>query len=222
MISHAILYDCDGTLIDSETITGQVCAAALTAVGHPMTAAEFNARFTGVPAADTWTILRREITVPLPADFNAAIDREIHRRFDEELLAIEGAREAVIAIGGRRGVASSTRLDPLRKNLATTGLIDLFDPHVYSASQVARGKPAPDVFLFAASQLGADPGETFVIEDSVAGVTAARRAGMAVIGFTGAGHGAADLAGRLFAAGAAQVVPHMRDLPGVIEHMRRN
>lgn len=220
MSTDLIIYDCDGTLIDSEHIAGAVCAAALTRIGVPMTKEMFNARFTGIPAHETWAILSREIPTPLPDGFNATIDAEIHRRFEDELTAIDGVREAVIAIGGRRGVASSTRLEPLRKNLSATGLIDLFDPHVYSASQVARGKPAPDVFLFAASQIGADPEHVIVIEDSVAGVTAARRAGMAVIGFTGANNGVAGLDRRLADAGARLVVDHMRALPAAVAALR--
>ncbi|WP_150287181.1 HAD family hydrolase [Rhabdaerophilum calidifontis] len=220
-MEHALIYDCDGTLVDSEHIAGSVCAEALTAIGHPISLEVFNARFTGVPAARTWEILAGEIGRPLPDGFNAAIDAEIHRRFDAELQAIPGAAEAVRAIGGPRAVASSTRLERLRVNLARTGLADLFDPHIYSASQVARGKPAPDVFLYAASQIGVDPGRAIVVEDSANGVVAARRAGMAVIGFTGASNGIRDLGERLTAAGAEMVIDRMADLPAAVERLRR-
>lgn len=220
-MKHAILYDCDGTLIDSEHIAGSVCAEALTSIGIPMTMAAFNARFTGVPAAKTWEILRAEIGRPLPDGFNDAINVEIHRRFETELLPIAGVVEAVEAIGGLRAVASSTRLPQLRKNLERTGLARLFDPHIYSASEVARGKPAPDVFLYAASQIGVDPGHAIVIEDSVAGVTAGLRAGMRVIGFTGASNGIGDLAVRLRTAGAVEVVHAMVDLPRAVEALMR-
>src|SRR6185295_6155870 len=104
---------------------------------------------------------------------------------------IAGAAESlrgVPALGHDVCVASSTRLEGLRRNLGTAGLLSLVDPHVFSASQVKRGKPAPDVFLFAASQMGVDPADCLVIEDSVAGVTAARRAGMEVLGFNGGSH----------------------------------
>jgi beta-phosphoglucomutase-like phosphatase (HAD superfamily) len=117
-------------------------------------------------------------------------------------------------------VASSTGLARLKKNLEFTGLAPLFGDHIYSASQVARGKPAPDVFLFAASQLGVDPAHALVIEDSVAGVTAGLRAGMRVIGFAGANHGADDLAGRLAKAGALTVIDRMAELPPIIADLR--
>jgi HAD superfamily hydrolase (TIGR01509 family) len=218
-MTHAILYDCDGTLIDSEHIAGSVCAEALTAIGIPMTMERFNARFTGIPAATTWEILRAEIPFALPEGFNEAIDAEIHRRFETELQPIPGVAEAVAVIGGNRAVASSTRLPHLIKNLEKTGLAPLFGPHIYSASQVARGKPAPDVFLFAASQIGVDPAHAIVIEDSVAGVTAGRRAGMRVIGFHGASNGVADLDAKLVAAGASFVIAHMRELPDAVERL---
>lgn len=220
-MNHAIIYDCDGTLIDSEHIAGSVCAAALTSIGIPTTMEAFNSRFTGVPAAKTWEILRAEIPFALPEGFNDAINAEIHRRFDEELLPIPGVAEAVEAIGGLRAVASSTNLPRLRINMEKTGLARLFDPHIYSATQVARGKPSPDVFLFAASQIGVDPARAIVIEDSVAGVTAGLRAGMRVIGFHGASNGIADLDARLRAAGAAIVVDSMAQLPEAVEALRR-
>lgn len=220
-MKHAMIYDCDGTLIDSEHIAGSVCAAALTSIGVPMTMEAFNSRFNGVPAATTWDILRAEIGRPLPEGFNDAINAEIHRRYETELHPIPGALEAVKAIGGLRAVASSTRLPQLKKNLERTGLAHLFDPHVYSTSEVARGKPAPDVFLYAASQIGVDPARAIVIEDSVAGVTAGLRAGMRVIGFTGASNGIDDLAARLAAAGAIRVVQHMRELPDAVTALAR-
>ena len=215
----AIIYDCDGTLIDSEHIAGSVCADALTRVGWPITMREFNTRFNGVPVAETWAIIRSELPFSLPEGFNDAINAEIKRRAETEVTAVPGVAEAILAIEGLRAVASSTSLEPLNRNLKKTGLAPLFGPHIYSASQVARGKPAPDVFLFAASQIGADPAQAIVIEDSVAGVIAARRAGMRVIGFTGACHGADDIGDRLAAAGALSVIATMAELPGLIRDL---
>jgi HAD superfamily hydrolase (TIGR01509 family) len=218
-MEHAILYDCDGTLIDSEHIAGSVCAEALTAIGIPMTMERFNTRFNGIPAARTWDILRAEIPFALPEGFNEAINAEIYRRFETELHPIDGAAEAIATIGGNRAVASSTRLPQLKANLERTGLASLFGPHIYSATQVARGKPSPDVFLFAASQIGVDPAHAIVIEDSVAGVTAGRRAGMRVIGFHGASNGIEGLDTKLVEAGAAFVISHMRELPDAVERL---
>lgn len=216
-----IIYDCDGTLIESEHIAGSVCAEALTRIGVPMTMQTFNTRFNGVPAAKTWEILRAEIGFDLPPGFNEAIDAEIHRRFDSELQPIPGAREAILAIEGARAVASSTGLERLRINLVHTGLAPLFDRHIYSVTQVARGKPSPDVFLLAASQIGVDPENAIVVEDSVAGVTAGLRAGMRVIGFAGAAHRVHGLAPRLEAAGASLIIEDMQDLPNAVAELSR-
>ncbi len=214
-----IIYDCDGTLIDSETIAGQEVHRAISAFGLPYSLNGYNAKFTGVPAARTWDMLEIEYGQPFPPGTRDRVDGEIHRRFAEELTVVEGVREAITALAFPHCVASSTDLHHLRKNLAHVGLIELFDPHIFSASQVKRGKPAPDVFLYAASQMGFDPADCIVIEDSVNGVTAARRAGMKVLGFTGAGHTFDGLADRLMAAGALQVVPHMDDLPSTIHQL---
>lgn len=219
-MEFGIIYDCDGTLIDSEHIAGSVCAEALTAMGWPITMREFNARFNGVPVKETWAILRTELPFELPEGFNERLNAEIYRRSETEISVVPGVVEAIHAIDGPRAVASSTGLVRLKKNLDSTGLSSLFGAHIYSASQVARGKPAPDVFLFAASQIGLDPAHAVVIEDSVAGVVAALRAGMRVIGFTGACHGADDIGERLAAAGALSVIAEMRDLPRVVAELR--
>ena len=221
-MEHALIYDCDGTLIDSEHIAGSVCAEALTSIGVPTTMEAFNARFNGVPAVKVWEVLRAEIPFPLPEGFNDAINAEIYRRYDDELHPIPGVTEAVETIGGNRAVASSTNLKRLKLNLEKTGLAPLFDPHIYSATQVKRGKPSPDVFLYAASQIGVDPAHAIVIEDSVAGVMAGLRAGMRVIGFHGASNGIPDLDARLAAAGAIEVIDRMADLPAAVERTLRN
>lgn len=215
-----VIFDCDGTLIDSEVIASSIDAAFLTRLGKPTTPAEFVYRFTGVPHHVIWRQLEEELGRPLPDGFWDELKAVSLRRFAAELAVIDGVHEAVAAVdrlGPRRCIASSTGLDSLRRNLQTVDLLAMFDPHVFSASQCARGKPAPDVFLFAASQMGADPQECLVIEDSVAGVTAARRAGMPVIGFVGGGHCDDGLAGRLAAAGAQAVVSAMTGLPAAVQ-----
>jgi HAD superfamily hydrolase (TIGR01509 family) len=133
-----------------------------------------------------------------------------------ELKAIAGAA-AAIAMFQARGVgvcvASSTPLRGLRTNLQHVGLFDLLDPAIFSASQVKRSKPAPDVFLHAAAQMGFDPAQCVVVEDSVAGVTAARRAHMRVVGFTGAGHAYPEMGKKLLEAGASSVFSSMTEIP---------
>ena len=132
--------------------------------------------------------------------------------FEEELSPMVGVEDLLAALPVARCVASNGRLDRVRQRLAVTRLLPFFDPHVFSASQVAFGKPAPDLFLFAAQRLGARPGECTVVEDSIPGVEAAITARMPVVGFCGGGHCPQDHADRLIAAGCSRVFAKMPDL----------
>jgi len=214
--SRLIIFDCDGVLIDSEIVVARLEAEAITSLGLPMTAETICARFAGTTTREVWQTLERELGRPLPPGFVEAHLAHVRDVFARDLTAIPGAVDAVAGLDVPFCVASSTRMPALIDNLATCGLSRLFDGRVFSASQVKRAKPAPDVFLYAASQMGADPADCLVIEDSVAGVTAACRAGMGVVGFTGGGHVTAGLAERLRAAGAATIFSRMEDLPAVL------
>jgi HAD superfamily hydrolase (TIGR01509 family) len=215
-----VIYDCDGTLIDTETLYGEISLAICREIGlSHWTLDHYVEQLVGIPWADGMKIIEAALGRPLPADFETRIEDAVALRLESELRALPGVREALSAMAGRRCVASSTVLEPLRRNLALAGLIDLFDPHVFSASQVARGKPAPDVFLFAAAQMGAEAGRCLVLEDSVPGVLAARAAGMQVAGFTGASHDKRRMRERLQAAGAAAVVDDYRDWPAEVARL---
>lgn len=209
--SMLVIFDCDGVLIDSEIVAARLEAEAITALGLPMTAETICSRFAGTTTKEVWQTLERELGRPLPPGFFESHLAHVREVFSRELEAIPGARAALEALDRPYCVASSTRLPALVDNLATCGLVDLLDGRVFSASQVKRAKPAPDVFMFAASQMGADPADCLVIEDSVAGVTAARRAGMRVVGFTGGSHVTPGHAERLVAAGATAIFGHMRE-----------
>ncbi len=211
-----VIFDCDGVLIDSEIVAARLEAEAISELGLPMTAETICARFAGTTTKEVWQTLERELGRPLPDGFFEAHLAHVREVFSRELEAIPGARRAVERLALPCCVASSTRMPALIDNMATCGIADLFDGHVFSASQVKRAKPAPDVFLFAASQMGADPADCLVIEDSVAGVTAARRAGMAVVGFVGGSHITSGHADRLRAAGAAEIFAHMDGLEAIV------
>ncbi len=216
-----IIYDCDGTLIDSERIVAEVCLEAIHGLGlTDWTMDRYVEAFVGMPGhvgwSRVWTALGRE----MPREFNDRVDARIVARLRERLEALPGARDAITELDGPRCVASSTPLPGLRANIAQVGLHDLFGDNVFSVSQVKRAKPAPDVFLFAASQMGHDPAQCLVVEDSVPGVTGALRAGMQVIGFTGAAHDPAGMEARLRAAGVRLVASHMRELPDLVRSVR--
>jgi beta-phosphoglucomutase-like phosphatase (HAD superfamily) len=137
-----------------------------------------------------------------------------------DLRAIANVGAAIAAIELPKCVASSGTPEKIRHGLTCAGLYDSLSPHIFSASQVERGKPAPDLFLFAAEQMKAPPERCIVIEDSVPGVTGARAAGMIVLGFHGGSHCAPGHAEMLRAAGAAVTFDDMRQLPGLIKRIR--
>ena len=156
---------------------------------------------------------------PLPADFAATLRQRDVAAFRAELLPMQGVAETLEALE-RRGVlkcvASSGSPAKLKVTLGVSGLARYFEPHIFSAAMVERGKPAPDLFLLAATRMNVRPQNCVVIEDSVAGVRAARAAGMRAFGFIGGGHASPRLGAILREAGAAALFAEMTDLPGLL------
>ena len=209
---EAVIFDCDGVLVDSEVLSISGERRALEAFGLRYSPDEYVARFVGMHDRLFFEELRADHLArhgrAAPAGFEDAI-LEGRRRESHRLTAIAGADEALraarVAFRGL-AVASSSRAHFLKSKLERTGLFDLAAPHVYSADLVAHGKPAPDIFLFAAERLDARPAACLVLEDSVNGVRAARAAGMEVWGFIGGGHAGPAHGRRLADAGAARIV----------------
>lgn len=221
MPCELVIYDCDGTLIDTETLYGEVSIAACQALGlTKWTLDHYVDHLVGKPWSDGIKIIEAALGRSLPADFETRIEEAVALRLAAERRALPGVREALGAIACARCVASSTSLGPLRRNLELAGLLDLFGPHVFSASQVSRGKPWPDVFLFAARQMGVAPPRCLVVEDSVPGVAAALAAGMPVVGFVGAAHDPARLRTRLSEAGALAVIDDFADWPRLVAQLQ--
>jgi HAD superfamily hydrolase (TIGR01509 family) len=215
-----VVFDCDGVLIDSEPIAARVHAEALSRLGHPISPDEIIRRFIGVRDRDMYAIIERDLGRALPADYDAVAKAAIARAYAEELKVVSGVHETLAAIELPACVASSSVPEKLQAGLEAVGLHELFGPNVFSASQVRRGKPAPDLFLFAAERMGVAPERCLVVEDSEAGVEAAASAGMLVLGFTGGSHCGTGHADRLAAAGAERVFSDMRDLPAILAEYR--
>jgi HAD superfamily hydrolase (TIGR01509 family) len=217
-VAELTIYDCDGTLIDSERLVAKVCLKAIHDLGldHWSIDKYYNS-FVGMPGHVGWGKVQAELGRPLPAGLNDQVNADILHLMQTELVILPGVREAVERIAGARCVASSTPKDHLVANMRTAGLDDLFGDSIFSASQVERAKPAPDVFLFAAHQMGFQPKQCVVIEDSVPGVQAAKSAGMRVIGYTGAAHDPKQMHQRLLSFGAFAVISHMNELPDLVE-----
>ena len=208
-----IIFDCDGVLIDSELIACRADAECFAELGLPVTLDDIRERYVGISAKSMFADIEARYACRLPDDFADRIRARIEAAFEAELTAMPGIEEAIDALPGARCVASSSGPDRLRHALSLVGLRDRFEPHIFSATQVPNGKPAPDLFLFAARAMNVEPPASLVVEDSVAGVQAAVAAGMRVVGFTGGSHCGVEHAARLRAAGAADVFADMRQLP---------
>lgn len=211
-----VIFDCDGVLVDSEMLSARVLAREVSALGLPLSAEDCLDRFTGISMKAVLTAVAADLGKPLPPGFEDQVRAADERAFAADLKPIDGVRDAVEALPRRRCVASSGALAKMRFTLGLTGLLPLFDPHLFSASMVAHGKPAPDLFLYAAQQMAVPPGACLVVEDSRAGVTAAVAAGMPVLGFVGGSHCRADHAAQLLQTGAATVFARMAMLPALV------
>lgn len=213
---EAVIFDCDGVLVDSEALSLDLEVEFLNRHGLGYERLSFARRFIGTDihamdaavAADCLAMTGQPLGDTVMDEMRAARDA----LFAENLTAISGARDSLTAWSGAQAIASSTHHPELRRNLSKAGLDDVCYPHVYSAQDVARGKPAPDVFLHAAARIGVSPDKCLVIEDSINGVKAARSAGMTIWGFLGGGHVWPELADQLTEAGAHDLVDHHEDL----------
>jgi HAD superfamily hydrolase (TIGR01509 family) len=211
-----VIFDCDGVLVDSEVISSRAHAETLTRHGYPITPEQVLERFLGVSDREARQTIETEICRKLPDDFEAQMKQAALRRYADDLPTIPHVGAAIAAIGLPKCVASSGTPDKIRHGLTCAGLYDLLAPSIFSASQVERGKPAPDLFLFAAAQMRTAPARCIVIEDSIPGITGALAAGMTVLGFHGGSHCRPDYDETLRAAGAALTFDDMRQLPDLI------
>lgn len=209
---EAIIFDCDGVLVDSEIIHIATELELLADLGLVYERETYLTRFVGLSNADFHAELSTDYAKltggEFPSNFGSQLDQIAWPRIEAELEAIDGVADLVRAFGGKVAVGSSSSYQKLLKKLEITGLQSLFAPHIYSADHVNAGKPAPDLFLHSAAQLDVDPRRCLVIEDSVHGVLAAIAAGMTPIGFVGGGHCDVGLEQRLLANGAKRVVTH--------------
>lgn len=207
-----VIFDCDGVLIDSEIIFGRILGQCLIAAEFPITMDEAVALGFGKNRITLTAEVEARFGRTLPERFFEIFRARVDTAFERELTAIPGVEELLAALPVPRCVASNSHLDRVRHALSVTRLLRFFDPHIFSASQVAQGKPAPDLFLFAARQFDAPREHCVVVEDSTVGVEAAIAAGMPVVGFCGGRHCPADHADHLIAAGCSRVFAEMPDL----------
>jgi HAD superfamily hydrolase (TIGR01509 family) len=211
-----IIFDCDGVLVDSEIILCGVYADYFTSAGFPHTAAEVSEKYLGVSDETTVAMLAAE-GMMLPTTFSDDIQYRGKVALASDLEPISGIREALNRLNRPVCVASSGDHVSITRSLTTTGLLELFSPNLFSASQVENGKPAPDLFLFAAKCMGATPENALVIEDSPVGVQGGVAAGMTVVGFTGGSHIQPGHGDTLLNVGAHHILDDMAILPDLLE-----
>ena len=204
-----VIFDCDGVLVDSERLVVRTEAAILSGLGWELSEAEIIDRFVGRSArymhGEIERVLGREI------DWEAEFEVEYRRVLESDLVAVDGVADLLDQITVATCVASSGNHEKIRFSLGLTNLLDRFGDRIFSVEDVERGKPDPDVFLYAADQMGFAPYECAVIEDSVSGVTAGIAAGMRVFAFAGGVTSASKLS-----MDGASVFHHMSELHRLI------
>lgn len=179
-----VIFDCDGVLVDSERLAASVFVGALADFGLRLGVDEAIGIFAGLTAAEDVTIAEGMLGRKLPDDFWPTMQARTYEVFEDELQPVTGARALVKAFVEkdiRVCVASSGAREKMKLTLGVTGLASLFGPDIFSAEEVGVGKPAPDLFLYAARRMGFPPDQCLVIEDSLPGIEAALAARMPVI-----------------------------------------
>ncbi|HWX98211.1 MAG TPA: HAD-IA family hydrolase [Solirubrobacteraceae bacterium] len=212
--AQLVIFDCDGVLVDSERISNRVLADLLTAEGLPTTLTEARRAYQGLMLSEVGTRAEAGLGRALPEGWLARFERERESAFRRELRPVTGASEAVqriTAAGIPVCVASQGKLAKTRLSLALTDLDSLFpEAAVFSAYSVANGKPAPDLFLYAAAAMGARAAGCIVVEDTPSGVRGAVAAGMHVLGY------AADSDERALSDAGAEILHSLEQLPGLL------
>jgi HAD superfamily hydrolase (TIGR01509 family) len=215
----ALVFDFDGVLIESEYLGNKQIADYLTGIGHPITPEESMARFMGLAGRDFLDAIEQWMGHALPDDFHTVRAAEDERVMREGIEAVSGAVAFVRALPADlpKAVASSSSTRWIRRHLDHIGLAGAFGDHIYSGREhVARGKPAPDIYLHAAAALGVPIARCCIIEDSPVGATGAVASGAHVIGFVGGSHCAPDHGDRLHAKGMQDVATSFDEIARLI------
>ena len=183
-----VIFDCDGVLIDSEIISARMLVAELARLGLEIDLTYVERNFLGRSYPVVMEVIRREFGLDLPPDFETRYRENLLAVFQKDLKIVPHVHEVLAAMGVPFCIATSSSPRRAEMSLGLVGLSDLVAGRVFTSTMVARGKPAPDLFLFAAQKMGAAPARTLVIEDSLTGIRAGLAAGMTVWRFVGGSH----------------------------------
>jgi HAD superfamily hydrolase (TIGR01509 family) len=206
-----VIFDCDGVLVDSESITNGVFAAMLGELGLPVTPEFVFENFAGRTMQHCWDEVAAMLGRPVPRGFQDEFQLRVTAALEAEVQAVAGIEAVLDALAVPYCVASSGSIGKMATTLGATGLLSRFRERMFSATEVARGKPAPDIFLYAAGRCRVEPRDCAVIEDSPAGVVAGVAAGMTVYGYC-----ARTPEARLLEAGAHHTFDDMAKLPALL------
>lgn len=207
------IFDCDGVLVDSDRISLRIQAERIRALGLPLSDADCVREFLGIGMPATLRRIEEWLGRPLPDGWEAELEAEVEAAFRRELRPVPGIVEALDQIALQTCIASSGSHEKMTLTLGLTGLYERFAGRIFSADEVERGKPDPDLFFYAAERIGVVPERCVVIEDSPWGVAAGVAAGMSVLGY--AADADPQIAAALREAGAI-VFTAMADLPGLL------
>src|SRR3546814_494086 len=216
---EAVLFDCDGVLVDSEPITNRILTQMLNELGWPVTLEECMRIFTGKAVRDESSLIEARTGFRIDDNWTKQFRQRRNEALDRDLVEIPGAPDAVRTLyetlDGRIAVASGADIKKVKLQLAKVGLTDCFGERVFSGQDMPRSKPFPDVYLAAAQALGVAPTRCAVVEDTVTGAAAGVAAGATVFGYSPdtAGHSGADA---LRAVGVAHVFSDMAELPQLL------
>ena len=210
-MSRLVIFDCDGVLVDSEPIAIRIDVQMFAELGLTVSEQEVIERFVGRSPEVMAEAVEEALGHPPPAEWAQRGEERLRRAFEAELRPVEGIAQALEEIDAPRCVASSSAPQNIRFKLERTGLYGYFDGRIFSAAEVANGKPAPDLFLHAAERMGFAPADCVVVEDSRYGVQAARAAGMQVLAYAGG-----LTPGHVLAGPATVVFDDMRALPELL------
>jgi HAD superfamily hydrolase (TIGR01509 family) len=216
MIDH-LICDCDGVLVDSEVIADHVLLETLSATFPAIDFTRAVKTAFGQQTSRFLEGIEASFDIKLPADFMETVEHNVDEALASRLTAIGGVRDALQRVSLPAAVVSNSRMARVLASVKRASLQQVFGERIFSAEQVARPKPFPDVYLFAAQQLGVEPARCLVVEDSVAGLNAARAAGMKTIAFVGASHIPAGYADALRNMGITRIMEHMDELPALVE-----
>lgn len=219
-MGRAIIFDFDGVIADSEVLSNTVLAEIVSELGVPTTLEDSYRDYMGKRFHDVIAAIETTVGRALPPSFGAEYQGRTLQRFRQELAPIAGAREFIAKfIDVPRCIGSSSSPDRLALCLEVLDMAELFEGRVFSASEVARGKPHPDIFLHAAAEIGVAPSDCIVIEDSAGGVMAGRAAGATVIGLLAAGHIRDGHAATLKDAGAHRVAADYAEMERIVRDL---